>query len=284
MPVRSRTPPASRSVPCFARRAFAVSVGVPSLQEGPASTSEPDRRPTAATTAEPPVTETRDRRAPTRVPEFLHSCRSLLGPAPTSPPLASQIPRLRSVPSSSTGPWRHAPAAAQPAQRGEQHEETSLALPALRRGAPARLAWSAAAAADLTTEIARKSAFDQLLADFYAPSSGPSVKARRKCYARLLALWGHLPWPLEAAKVLHLAAGLKARRYRSAASILSQYRVDAERQGQDLPPSVHRVFTDCARSCRRGLGPTVQARALDFERLAELPAELPEVTAGHPSL
>ena len=77
--------------------------------------------------------------------------------------------------------------------------------------------------------------------------------------------------PVSVEKVLWLAAGLKARRYRSAASVLSQLRVDAERQGQDITSSIRRALADAARSCRRGLGPATSAKPLDFEGLGSLP-------------
>ena len=77
--------------------------------------------------------------------------------------------------------------------------------------------------------------------------------------------------PLTIQKILYLASGLKARRYRSAASVLSQLRVDAERQGQDISASLRRAFTDAARSCRRGMGPATTAKALLFECLGDLP-------------
>ena len=77
--------------------------------------------------------------------------------------------------------------------------------------------------------------------------------------------------PLSVDKVLWLAAGLKARRYRSAASVLSQIRVGAERGGQDITSGLRRTFADAARSCRRGLGPVVSAKPLEFEDLRSLP-------------
>ena len=74
---------------------------------------------------------------------------------------------------------------------------------------------------------------------FYTESSASAVRARRRCYERLLGLWGLSPWPLDGDKVVYLAADLKAFKYRSAANVLSQIRVDAELRGQDLPVSLH---------------------------------------------
>ena len=117
----------------------------------------------------------------------------------------------------------------------------------------------------------RAKALEELTDGFYAASSCSAVRARRSCYARILSLWGVQPLPLTVEKVLWLAAGLKARRYRSAASVLSQLRVDAERQGFDTTAAIRRALADAARSCRRGLGPVISARPLDFEALSSLP-------------
>ena len=144
------------------------------------------------------------------------------------------------------------------------------ALPGLRHGAPGRLATDRPPQS-LETRADRARAVEDLTEGFYASSSASAVRARRSCYARLLGLWGATPFPLTVDKVVWLAAGLKARRYRSAASVLSQIRVDAERGGQDVTAALRRTFADAARSCRRGLGPAVSARPLDFEGLKNLP-------------
>ena len=142
-------------------------------------------------------------------------------------------------------------------------------LPGLRHGAPGRLGHQPPQS--LETVADRAKALDDLTDGFYATSSASAVRARRTCYTRLLSLWGVAPLPLSVDKVLWLAAGLKARRYRSAASVLSQIRVDAERGGQDISSGLRRTFADAARSCRRGLGPVVSARPLDFEAMRALP-------------
>ena len=156
-----------------------------------------------------------------------------------------------------------------PEQPRDQMERDS-ALPGLRRGAPGRLPAKPEPQSLLTTAD-REQALTDLTDGFYAASSCSAVRARRSCYTRLLALWGETPHPLSLNKILFLAAGLKARRYRSAASVLSQLRVDAEREGQEITTGFSRAFTDSARSCRRGLGPALTARALTFERLGDLP-------------
>ena len=165
-------------------------------------------------------------------------------------------------------------------RRPAQRKMELVPLPGLREGAPGRLG-SRPAPRSLETEADRAEAMNALTEGFYAASSGSAVRARRSCYGRILALWGLTPQPLTIRTVLCLAAGLKARRYRSAASVLSQLRVDSERHGEELTPGIRRAFTDGARSCRRGLGPAVTARALCFERLAELPsAPHPWASAG----
>ena len=71
----------------------------------------------------------------------------------------------------------------------DAHPLVDPALPGLRRGAPGRLA-SRPEPQSLHTEADRMQAMTDLTDDFYAASSGPAVRARRSCYARLLALWG----------------------------------------------------------------------------------------------
>ena len=152
-----------------------------------------------------------------------------------------------------------------PARRGP-----GQALPGLRQDAPGRLAGQRPPLS-LATALDRARAVEDLTEGFYASSSASAVRARRTCYTRLLGLWGATPLPLTVDKVLWLAAGLKARRYRSAPSVLSQIRVDAERGGQDISASLRRTFADAARSCKRGLGPAVSAKPLNFEDLRSLP-------------
>ena len=160
-------------------------------------------------------------------------------------------------------------------------EESPGALPGLRAGAPGRLP-AHPPVLDLSTDAARDRAVDDLITGFYAESSGPAVRARRSCYTRLLALWGLRPWPLTAHAIVCLAAGLKARRYRSASNVLSQFKVDAERLGQEVSAAQRRLLTDAVRSCRRGLGPATRAKALDFVRLGELRQSPEPWTPGGP--
>jgi len=146
-------------------------------------------------------------------------------------------------------------------------------LPSLRADAPERRPWQIGAAPDLTSQAARDAALADLDAGFYAPSSRASVRARRKAIEVLLAAWGLEPYPATAQKLKALGASLKAGRYRSFSSILSQWKVDGERRGECWSPALLRLQTDVARSCARGLGPSRQALPLPFDRLGSLPAD-----------
>ena len=99
------------------------------------------------------------------------------------------------------------------------------------------------------------------------------MKSRRACAVRLLAAWGSRSkrFPTSQDKLRQLGASLRAGGYRSASSILSQWKVDAERRGQGLGVGELRLLTDINRACRRGLGPPLRAGPLPFERLRELP-------------
>ena len=145
-------------------------------------------------------------------------------------------------------------------------------LPPLRRGGPGRKPYLRGSIPALRSDADRQHAVDEMLDDVYAASSKSAVQSRRRCYVRILALWGQAPRPISTDKVLQLAAGLHAGRYRSAASVLSQFRVDAERSGGCISGEIARAFTDGSRACSRGLGPPRRALALDLFLLHRLPA------------
>ena len=128
-----------------------------------------------------------------------------------------------------------------------------LDLPPLRRDAPGRLAWVRGSMPALSTVEQSSAAVEALGSDFYAASSQAAVRARRRLYRDILAHWGYRPFPATAAKLTALVAGLKAGRYRSFASVLSQHKVDSERLGDAWSPQMLRLSADAARSCRRGL-------------------------------
>jgi len=111
------------------------------------------------------------------------------------------------------------------------------------------------------------------VAGFYASSSTSAVASRRRCYSKLLGEWGMQPHPVTLVTVVRLAAALKAGRYRSAPSVLSQLKVDALRLGQDLSLPILKSLSDGSRACRRGMGPPRGALALDFFALGGLPPD-----------
>ena len=159
-------------------------------------------------------------------------------------------------------------------ERRRQQEATAEtgALPPLRRGAPSRRADTRARDPQLWHEEDRQEALVELTSGIYADSTTASVASRRRCVERLLFQWGLRPAPINAAKVRALGASLKRGGFRSYGTVLSQYRVDAERRGEEITGVLARTFTDVARSCGRGLGPSTQAMPLPFERLQDLPA------------
>ena len=71
---------------------------------------------------------------------------------------------------------------------------------------------------------------------------------------------GVQPHPVEPQKVVFLGAGLKRGGYRSAGSVLSQYRVDSIRAGFVLDQRIAQAFTDATRSCKRGV-PALRLRS-----------------------
>jgi len=106
--------------------------------------------------------------------------------------------------------------------------------------------------------------------DVYAASTRATVKYRRRLVDTLLADWSEVAVPISHRKIKCLAASLKAGGYRSASAVLSLYKIDAERRGEVLGPSMLRLLTDMHRSCARGRGPAVAAAPLPMDRLTEL--------------
>jgi len=148
----------------------------------------------------------------------------------------------------------------------------SAGLQPLRQGGPARRPLRRGAPPQLLSEGARGLALEAMTGDVYAATSTASIASRRQCIRTLLAEWDLQPYPLDGLKLQRLGASLHAGGYRSAVSILSQYKVDAERRGEQLGPEHVRMITDISRACRRGQGPPVRAAPLPLERLGDLPA------------
>jgi len=190
---------------------------------------------------------------------------------PGPPPPERAKPKPRSAPTGVLAKSSAAGLSSQPSGLSAAPSGFAGGLPALRSDGPSRLPVSRGSLPDLSSDRSRSEALEALETDMYAASSKPSVRYRRSAVEHLLEPWGLKPLPLTTEKVYKLAASIKAGGYRSAASLLSQYRVDAERAGYTCAGPLARAFTDAARSCRRGLGPSTKALALPFERLADLP-------------
>ena len=117
----------------------------------------------------------------------------------------------------------------------------------------------------------RQQAMADLEKDMWAATTHRAMEAKKGTIALLLGFWGLLPLPLNAEKILALGSALKMGGYKSAAGYLDLYRNLAERNGQEIKASEKRLLGDAKRSCERGMGGSVKALPLPFERLQELP-------------
>ena len=123
---------------------------------------------------------------------------------------------------------------------------------------------------ELSSDLARRSAVQDLVRDFYAPSSARSMDHKWTTIRRALSMWGLEPLPPTSAAIVALGAALKKGNYQSADSYLSLYRVRAEREGYPLDAAMARLIKDTVRSCNRGRGAPVRPMGLPFERLGDL--------------
>jgi len=182
------------------------------------------------------------------------------------------------------GPTATPSTAAGTGQRRRSRSPRNAPAPAaaLRRDAPARLPRSTGAFPDLTTEARREEALADLARDIYAPSNRTSVASRLRMCELLLAGWGLPMAPPTVQSITALGASLKAGRYRSAAVYLSTYKTWTARQGHSWSTTLQQAMTDAIRSCERGLGGPVKARALPFARLGDLPGGDDPWTPGGP--
>ena len=166
-------------------------------------------------------------------------------------------------------------------RRSRSPRAVPAAAAALRRDAPARQPHATGAIPDLSTAALREEALAELTLDIYAPSNRASVASRIRLCEHFLACWGLPMSPPTPQAIYALGASLKAGRYRSAAVYLSTYKSWIARQGQDWSSSLQQSMQDAIRSCERGLGGPVKARALPFGRLGELPGgDAPWVSGG----
>ena len=98
--------------------------------------------------------------------------------------------------------------------------------------------------------------------DALAASTREAVQAKLRTVHRALALWNLQPFPPTASALRALGATLKFGGYRSAASYLYLYKVEAQRLGFQWPDFLQRMLKDGVRSCERGLGPSTVAQPL----------------------
>lgn len=148
-------------------------------------------------------------------------------------------------------------------------------MAALRHDAPFRLEPMRGKLPQLDTEEQRRRAFDAVMDGVYAPSTMAVNRARWSTVVKILAKFGYEPMPPTIDRIQSLGAAFKAGHYRSASAYFSLYRVVALRQGHVLEPHFELVIKDMVRSCARGQGGPVKARALPLLRLGSLP-ESPE--------
>ncbi len=110
----------------------------------------------------------------------------------------------------------------------------------------------------------------------------------RKTYSARLTWWrrqhrahGGRPWPLDIPRLQAAAATLKAGGYRSAGQYLHALKRHHICLGYTWSDQLARELADCTRSCRRGLGPAVQAQPLPISSWVTGPLPAPTVlTAG----
>ena len=135
---------------------------------------------------------------------------------------------------------------------------------------------------NLSTSSAREAAVDAVVAGMYASTTRVVQDAKWSTISKVLGKFGYTPLPLTPDKVLALGGALKAGGYRSASAYLSLYRTVAVRAGDVVTDQTARLFKDITRSCARGLGGPVRARALPLEHLGSLPGEAKPWAVGGP--
>ena len=117
--------------------------------------------------------------------------------------------------------------------------------------------------------------------DAWATSTREAAQAKLRTIHRALEPWGLTPFPPSLYTLRALGASLKRGGYRSAASYLWIYKVEAQRRGFPWTDVLHRCLKEGIRSCERGMGPAVVAQALPLCYLHLLPAgESPWVRGG----
>jgi len=202
----------------------------------------------------------------------------------SAPPHQRQPLGWQAVRQTAAQPSAPAPPAAHHSQHSQHRQQPvgPRSFPALRSDGPSRKPYGHGRQPDLSTRALQEAALEDLDTEIYSASNSAPVKARRLTIARLLSPWPVEAFPATTTSLRMLGASLKAGGYRSAANVLSQYKVDCERRGQNFDSSLLRSYADVVRSCRRGLGPARQAAPLPMDRLAELPGGEEPWTSGGP--
>ena len=135
---------------------------------------------------------------------------------------------------------------------------------------------------ELSAQAARDAAWSTFVAEVYADSSRASILARLRTIEAILRQWSEVPLPPTVKKVLYIGASLKAGGYRSSAAYFSAYRQSCRRLGYSVGPEIEAAISDAVRSCMRGIGGSVRARALPFDDLHLLPGCRDPWIAGGP--
>ena len=199
--------------------------------------------------------------------------------------LPSSSPAVRYAPALAKSKVKHASSSsvssyvspkAKWAPRREQRSRSPAldrpGIPALRDGAPSRLAGKRARMPDLTSQEAQDLALMNLEKGVKADSTHISDNSRLRSMASWLSQWKLELFPPSVATVKALAASLKAGGYRSAEVYLTVYRRECERRGFEVGSLLRGDLKDYRRSCERGLGGAVRPRALPMELFGGLPA------------
>jgi hypothetical protein len=136
------------------------------------------------------------------------------------------------------------------------------AVSPLRADAPGRKERRRGALPTLLTEEERSEALSAFQAEIWAPNTRRVMDYKLVTCTSALARWDLELFPPSLEKITALGATLKAGSYQTATSYLSLYRAHSERAGFQITGSFQRAFRDAVRSCERGRGGPVKARAL----------------------
>ena len=158
-----------------------------------------------------------------------------------------------------------------------------MALGLLRVDAPERKPYRIGVLPDLSTSELREAALQDVVGGVLAPTTALAQDAKWGTIVKMLSKFGYSPFPPTVDKILAVGAALKAGSYRSAPGYFSVYRTTSVRQGRPFDQALSQSVRDMSRSCFRGLGGPLRARALPFNLFAGLPADHPPWVAGGPA-